>query len=72
MPILITLVVCLYLIAYAFAVIFGMGFSDSLILRGILFLVGLGSIGFVFTMLSVLFKRLREIREEEDDDISKY
>ena len=76
-PIVITIVVCVYLFVYAVMTLKGMSLSEPLGIK--LFMLSIGaisigaiSIGVMFAMVIALFRRLREIKEEEDDDISKY
>ena len=71
-PIVITIVVCVYLFVYAVMTLKGMSLSEPLGIKLFMLSIGAISIGIMFAMVIALFRRLREIKEEEDDDISKY
>ena len=71
-PIVITIVVCVYLFVYAVMMLKGMSLSEPLGIKLFMLSIGAISIGVMFAMVIALFRRLREIKEEEDDDISKY
>ena len=49
-----------------------MSLSEPLGIKLFMLSIGAISIGVMFAMVIALFRRLREIKEEEDDDISKY
>ncbi|AQS53116.1 hypothetical protein BW727_100723 [Jeotgalibaca dankookensis] len=67
-PIVITLLVTVYFIFYMW-----MGWSIreeiSIILSIFLFILPIGLIG---TMIYLLIERIKEIKENEDDDLSQY
>ena len=67
-PIVITLLVTVYFIFYMW-----MGWSIrkeiSIILSNFLFILPIGLIG---TMIYLLIERIKEIKENEDDDLSQY
>ena len=71
-PIVITIVVCVYLFVYSVMTLKGMSLSEPLGIKLFMLSIGAISIGVMFAMVIALFRRLREIKEEEDDDISKY
>lgn len=71
-PIIITIIVCVYLFIYALMTLKGMSLSEPLGAKLFLFSIGAISIGIMIAMVVTLFRRLREIKEEEKDDISKY
>lgn len=69
-PIIITVVIAIYLGAYAYVLIVmtkGMGFA-----RIILAFFGLVVLGILGALLITLRERLKEIDKEDDDDLSQY
>ena len=71
-PIAITIIVCIYLFFYAFMTLKSMSLSGPLGMKLLLFSIGGISFGVMCSMIIALFRRLKEIKEEEKDDISKY
>ncbi len=71
-PIAITIIVCIYLFFYAFFSLKSMNLTDPLGMKLLLFSIGGISFGVMCSMIIALFRRLKEIKEEEKDDISKY
>ena len=72
-PIIIVIIASAYLIAYTVILLFPI-FSESLNsgIKIVLGFVALGMIGLITALIYTLRIRLKEIKEEEKNDLSKY
>ncbi|WP_026478436.1 hypothetical protein [Alkaliphilus transvaalensis] len=66
----IALLVIIFLSIYGLAVLFIPGYSQLFILLRIL--IGGGILIVLITFIKVYIERIKEIKEEDDDDLSKY
>ncbi|MGB5822728.1 MAG: hypothetical protein WBH44_01530 [Proteocatella sp.] len=71
-PIVLTILVCLFTSFYAFGLFF-ISLEESFFLAKLFtFMLALIPIGIIIAMVFTLIERLKEIKEEDEDDISKY
>lgn len=72
-PIIIVIIACVYLLAYLVILINPM-FANEISHSGkiILGMVALGMVATILALIYTLKIRLKEIKEENDDDLSKY
>jgi hypothetical protein len=71
-PIIITLLISIYLGFYIWGISFVFSMQIGLINKLLLGLFGLVTLGIFLALFYTLFLRLREIKEEDKNDISKY
>jgi hypothetical protein len=69
-PIIITLLVGLFIVLYTCGILYA--FKASGFPMWILVLVSIMIMGLLTALIYTLYKRIKEIKEENDDDISKY
>lgn len=71
-PIIITIIICAFVSLYAFAFLI-VAFENYLLYeRLIALMLALIPIGIIIAMIFTLIERLKEIKEEDKNDISKY
>lgn len=71
-PILITIIICAFASLYAFAFLI-LAFEASLLTETLISLMlAIIPIGIIIAMIFTLIERLKEIKEEDKNDISKY
>ena len=71
-PILVTIIVLVFLVFYLSFMVMTANEVQSLGLRSFLILIILLLISGIGAMVYILTQRLKEIREEDKDDLSKY
>ncbi|MGL5257477.1 MAG: hypothetical protein ACRC76_10570 [Proteocatella sp.] len=71
-PIIITIIVCFFITLYAFGFIMAALTESTLIIKIGAFALALIPIGIIIAMIFTLIERLKEIKEEDKDDLSKY
>lgn len=71
-PIVITIIICAFASLYAFAFLI-LAFENSLFLEKLItIMLALIPLGIIIAMIFTLIERLKEIKEEDKNDISKY
>lgn len=71
-PIIVTIIICGYTAFYAFGLFMVALTEGSFFVKVLTFLIGLIPVGVIIAMLFTLKERLKEIKEEDKDDLSKY
>ncbi|QEK13021.1 hypothetical protein FQB35_12210 [Crassaminicella thermophila] len=66
----ITIIFCIIFTLYAFDILFTMiNTNGSILIIGVVFII---FTGFILALIYNMYKRIKEIKEEEKDDFSKY
>jgi len=72
-PILSTIIVDFFILGYLLLLLKSTNFNNGITISNILLIaIASGLFILLFTMIYILFQRLKEIKEEEKDDLSKY
>jgi len=71
-PIIVTVIVLFFLLFYLGVLVMSMGESLGTPIVAFLSLLIFITLGVMIAMVYILFQRLKEIKEEDTDDLSKY
>ena len=71
-PIIVTILICLFASGYAFVFFFASLGETVFVVKALSFAFCLIPLGIVIAMIYTLIERLKELKEEDNDDLSKY